>query len=166
MAMWLPMTAAMMTASVLPFFVSLARRATPWPPATAVPAAVYMLVWSVFGVGVYLVSSLLTFPWPAEIGAAVAVASGVAYSFTPLHRAGRAHCNAMCAEDVPVPGIGVRAGAVQGLRYGLWCVICSTGVMAAVAVVRMTSPAWIAAGGLVVLLYKRTSWRTLARSFT
>ncbi len=165
MAMWIPMTAAMMMPSALPFFVSFARRTRRWLPAAVVAAAVYMLVWSVFGVGVYAVSSLVMFPWPAEVGAALAVAFALAYSLTPLRLAGQAHCNSMCADSAPVPGLGVRVGAAGGLTYGVWCVVCSTGVMVAIAALGMTSPVWIAVGALVVLLFKLSSWRALARSF-
>ncbi len=149
--MWTPMTAAMMAPSALPFIVSVARRSRPWPPATGLVVAAYLLVWTAFGVGAYLVSGAVSLPLPAATAAGIAVVFAGLYSLTPLMRAGQARCVAMCREREQV---GVRAAAVAGITYGLSCVACSAGVMMALVVLGMSNPAWVVAGAAVVLLYK------------
>jgi len=149
--MWTPMTAAMMAPSALPFIVSVARRSRPWPPATGLVVAAYLLVWTAFGVGVYLVSGAVSLPLPAGAAAGVAVVLAGLYSLTPLMRAGQARCIAMCREREQV---GVHGAAVAGISYGLSCLACSAGVMAAIVVLGMSNPAWVVAGAAVVLLYK------------
>jgi len=149
--MWSPMTAAMMLPSALPFIVSVARRSRAWAPASVAVVAAYLLVWTGFGVGAYLVSGAVSLPIPASIAAGVALAFAGLYSMTPLMRAGQARCIAMCHERGQ---LGVRAAAAKGISYGLSCVACSAGVMAAIVVLGMSNLGWIVAGATVVVLYK------------
>ena len=149
--MWTPMTAAMMAPSALPFIVSVARRSRPWPPATVLVVAAYLIVWTAFGVLVYLVSGAGSLPLPAGAAAGIAVVFAGLYSLTPLMRAGQARCIAMCREREQV---GVQTAAVQGITYGMSCVACSAGVMAAIVVLGMSNVAWVVAGAAVLLLYK------------
>ena len=149
--MWTPLTAAMMAPSALPFIVSVARRSRPWPPATGLVVAAYLLVWTAFGVGVYLVSGAVSLPLPAGAAAGIAVVLAGLYALTPLMRAGQSRCVAMCCEREQV---GVRGAAIAGITYGLSCVACSAGVMVALVVLGMSNVAWVAAGAAVVLLYK------------
>ena len=144
------MTAAMMAPSALPFVIAFARRAQGWPLPTAVLVAAYLAVWTVFGAGAYVVSMALPTLWPAGI----AIAFVGLYAFTPTMRAGRARCISMCQRRDPIEGRGFRAAAGEGLTYGVSCVACSGGVMLALVVLGMTSIVLMAAGSVLILLYK------------
>jgi predicted metal-binding membrane protein len=159
--MWTPMTAAMMGPSALPFVVSLARRSQAWPLTTTVAMAAYLLVWTVFGIGVYLASSAISLPVPTVLAAGGAILFAGLYSLTPWMRAGQARCVAMCRER---ESLGVERAVAKGLVYGFNCVLCSTGVMLALVVVGMTNIAWVAVGAAVILVYKLGGFRTLASS--
>jgi predicted metal-binding membrane protein len=159
--MWTPMTAAMMAPSALPFVVSVARRSQAWPLTTTVGIVAYLLVWTVFGIGVYFASSAISLPVPAVLAVAAAILFAGLYSLTPWMRAGQARCIAMCGER---ESLGVEAAGAKGLVYGFNCVLCSAGVMVALAVVGMTNLAWVAVGAAVILVYKLDGFRTLASS--
>jgi predicted metal-binding membrane protein len=151
---WVAMTAAMMTPSTLPFVVSFARRLPRWPLATAVLVAVYLLVWSGFGIAVYFASMAIPISIPAATAAALAIAFVGLYALTPVMRLGRRRCIEMCRRTERIDGLGVRAAIVEGITYGVGCVACSAGVMMAVVVLGMSNLVWIAAGAAMVLLYK------------
>jgi len=159
--MWTPMTAAMMAPSAAPFIVSLARRSKPGPPAAAVAIVVYLLVWTVFGVGAYYASMAVSPPIPVALAAGAAIAFAGLYSLTPWMRRGQARCIEMCMEREQVE---LRGAVVKGTAYGLNCVLCSTGVMVALVVLGMTNIALVAIGAAVILVYKLGGFRTLVSS--
>ena len=149
--MWVPLTAAMMLPSAVPFLAAYARRARVWPVATAVVIAVYLAVWTVFGLGVYFVSMLVTLPLAPHVALGLAVAFAGLWAFTPVMRAGRARCIAMCRELGPH---SLPAAPLSGATYGLCCVACSAGVMVALVVLGMSNVVFLVAGAAVVFLYK------------
>jgi len=140
-----------MVPSALPFIVSVARRSRAWPPATVVVVAVYLLVWTAFGAGVYLLAGAVSLPLTAGTAAGAAIVFAGLYSLTPLMRAGQVRCIAMCREREQIV---MRAAGVQGITYGLSCVACSAGVMVSLVVLGMSNVPWVAAGAAIVLLYK------------
>ncbi len=149
--MWTPLTAAMMLPSAVPFLAAYARRARVWPLATAVVIAVYVAVWTVFGLSVYYVSMLVTLPLAPHVALGLAVAFAGLWAFTPVMHAGRSRCIAMCRDVGPH---SLRAAPLKGLTYGLCCVACSAGVMVALVVLGMSNVVWLVAGAAVVFLYK------------
>jgi predicted metal-binding membrane protein len=151
---WTGMTAAMMAPSALPFVVSFARRSPRPPLLVAVLVSVYLLVWTAFGLAAYFALGSISVPWPAGVAAGVALALVGLYSFTPLQRMGQARCIAMCRRRETVEGRGVRAALTEGAIYGLSCVACSAGVMAALVLVGMSNIVWMVAGSTLILLYK------------
>lgn len=152
--MWVAMTAAMMAPSAAPFVVSFARRAARPPLPTAVLIAVYLLVWSGFGIAVYYASMAIPFSLPTATAAGFAIAFVALYALTPVMRAGRQRCIDICRRTDRINGLGLRAAVVEGATYGVSCVACSGAVMLAVVVLGMSNIVWIAAGGAMVLLYK------------
>ena len=60
----------------------------------------------------------------------------------------------MSALHGPLPFNLVRAGAVAGWRYGLSCLGCRAGLMAAMVLVGMTSLGWTTVLAALVLIYK------------
>jgi predicted metal-binding membrane protein len=151
---WVAMTAAMMAPSATPFVVSFARRAPRPPLPTAVLIAVYLLVWTCFGIAVYYASMAMPISLPAATAAALAIAFVGLYALTPVMRAGRQRCIEMCRRTDRINGQGVRAAVVEGTTYGVSCVVCSGAVMLAVVVLGMSHIVWIALGAAMVLLYK------------
>jgi predicted metal-binding membrane protein len=158
--MWVAMTAAMMAPSAAPFVVSFARRAPRTPLPTAVLIAVYLLVWTCFGIAVFYASMAISVSLPAATATALAIAFVGLYALTPVMRAGRERCVDMCRRADRINGLGLRAAVVEGITYGISCVVCSGAVMLAVVVLGMSNIIWIAAGAAMVLLYK------LARPWT
>ncbi len=152
--LWTGMTALMMAPSALPFVVSFARRSQRWQLPTAVLVAVYLAVWTVFGLGVYYASMAVSLRWPMAVTTAVAIAFVGLYAFTPWMRIGQSRCIAICRRREPLDPGAVRAAVREGATYGLSCVACSGAVMLALVVLGMTNVLWMLAGSAVILLYK------------
>ena len=151
---WPAMTAAMMAPSALPFVVSFARRAKRWQVPTAVLVVAYLMVWVVFGVGVYYASMAISPPWSAGVVAGVAIAFVGLYAFTPVMRIGQARCIEMCRRRERIEAGTLRTAVTEGASYGLSCVACSGAVMLALIVLGMSNLVLMVAGSALILLYK------------
>jgi predicted metal-binding membrane protein len=128
-AVWVPMTAAMM----LPGAVPAASRLR---GVVAVPffAASYLAVWTLVGLAVYAVYR----PHGAAVAGALTIAAGV-YELTPLKR----HCRRRCRESVR-----------SGFEFGVYCVGSSIGLMVVLLALGAMSITWMALVAVLVLAQK------------
>src|ERR671930_163518 len=155
---WTVMMAAMMFPPAMPLMFEFARNAERrrgWRFATAVLGMTYLGVWLAFGVVCYLLYNALGMPWPnqALVGGAALVLAGL-YALTPLKRASEAWCRELCAVHGPLPFNPMRSAVVVGSRYGLSCLGCSVGLMAAMVLIGMSNLVWMIVLAAVVLAYK------------
>jgi predicted metal-binding membrane protein len=157
-ASWAVMMAAMMLPSALPLvfeFAQHAERRRGWQAATALLGATYLGVWVAFGVVCYALYTAVGMPWPNQerIGGAALVIAGW-YALTPVKRASEALCRERCALHGPLPFNVMRSAVVAGARYGLSCLGCSAGLMAAMVLIGLANLAWMIVLAAVVLVYK------------
>ena len=94
-------------------------------------------------------------PWPNQglVGGAALVIAGL-YALTPIKRASEESCRERCALHGPLPFNLMRGAAVAGARYGLNCLGCSAGLMAAMVLIGMANLGWMIVLAAVVLFYK------------
>lgn len=148
------MMPAMMLPSAVPFLVGYARHSSGEGHVVgmAILVTVYALLWTVLGAAAWLVFPMLPTPTVAIAGAVVAAA--IAYGFTPLQRACRERCQAMSHER--------RSPIRLALEYGINCVGCSAGVMAALFAVGPMNPLWmlLAAGAVIAYKWPRAGTRS------
>jgi len=130
---WIPMMAAMMLPGAVP---TVARRVRVAGAALAVPLFLcsYLAVWTAFGVGVYAVYE----PHGTAFAGALTIAAGV-YELTPLKRSWRRRC---------------REENLSGLRFGLFCVGSSIGLMVMFVALGVMSVTWMAVVGVVIVVQK------------
>jgi predicted metal-binding membrane protein len=130
---WLSMMAAMMLPGAAP---AVLRRARTTKPALAVPRFVgsYLAVWALVGLAVYA----LYRPHGSGVAGALTIVAGL-YELTPLKRDYRRRC---------------RESVRSGLRFGLYCVGSSIGLMALLVAVGVMSVTWMAIVGVVILAQK------------
>ncbi|HEY2595694.1 MAG TPA: DUF2182 domain-containing protein [Chloroflexota bacterium] len=119
---WTVMVAAMMLPSATPLMFEFARTAEGrrgWQAATGLVGVTYLGVWLAFGVGCYVLYTLLGMPWPNQglIGGAALLIAGM-YAFTPARRACEARCRELAALRGPLPFKLMRSAVVSGARYG------------------------------------------------
>jgi predicted metal-binding membrane protein len=133
LAVWVPMTAAMMLPGAAPAVV---RRAHVSGRVHAVPLFVgsYLAVWTLVGVAVYAFYR----PHGTLVAGAVAIAAGL-YEFTPLKR----HFRRRCRESVR-----------SGFGFGLYCVGSSIGLMLLLVAVSVMSVTWMSVIAVLVLAQK------------
>jgi predicted metal-binding membrane protein len=167
---WAVMMAAMMLPSALPLvfeFAQHAERRRGWQAATAVLGVTYLSVWLAFGVVSYALYNALGMPWPNQglIGGAALVIASL-YALTPLKRATEAWCRERCALHSPLPFNLMRSAVVAGVRYGLSCLGCSAGLMAAMVLIGMSSLIWMIVLSALVLVYKLAPAPTQPRMLT
>src|SRR5262245_9950053 len=132
-ATWVPLMAAMMLPGAAP---AVANRARSHRPMRAVPLFLgsYLAVWTLVGIAVYALDR----PHGSAVAGALTTAAGV-YELTPLKR----ECRRRCRES---PG--------SGLRFGMFCVGSSIGLMAMLVAVGVMSVMWMAIVGVVILAQK------------
>jgi predicted metal-binding membrane protein len=133
----LPASVAMMAVMMLPAAVpTIARRAGEPDGVLAAPAfaGAYLGIWALAGVVVYL----LYRPPGAVIAGALIVGAGL-YELTPLKRECRRRC---------------RQRMSSGLRFGIYCLGSSIGLMLVLVAVDVMSLALMCAIALVVLAQK------------
>jgi len=130
---WVPMMAAMMLPGAAP---AVMRRARGHRPVLAVPQFLisYLAVWTVVGLAVYAMYR----PHGSAVAAVLTIAAGV-YELTPVKRECRRRC---------------RDSRGSGLRFGLFCVGSSIGLMAMLVAVGVMSVTWMAIVGVVILAQK------------
>jgi predicted metal-binding membrane protein len=143
---WVAMMAAMMLPSAVPAARRVARLARSAPTVTF--AAGYLAVWTGFGLAAYGLFRLVTsfdtgwLAWHESgpyIAGAVIVAAGI-YELTPLKERFLRRCR--------TPGGG------SGLQYGLECVGCCFGLMAALFALGVMSLFWMVVVAGVILAEK------------
>jgi predicted metal-binding membrane protein len=130
---WIPMMAAMMLPGAAP---AVARRARSDGSALAVPLFLcsYLAVWTLVGIGVYAVYE----PHGTTVAGALTIAAGL-YELTPLKRTWRRCCR---GDDLP------------GLRFGLFCVGSSIGLMLMFVALGVMSITWMAVVAVVIVAQK------------
>jgi predicted metal-binding membrane protein len=167
-AVWTVTMAAMMLPSALPLVYEFARRSEGrrrWQVSTAVLSATYLSVWLAFGLLCYVALSAFPVP-PADQGLVGGLALALAglYGLTPIRAASEARCRELCSLHGPLPFSLVRSAVVAGAKYGLSCLGCSAGLMVAMAIIGMSSVAWMVILAGVVLVYKLAPTPSLGRT--
>jgi predicted metal-binding membrane protein len=132
-AAWVPMMAAMMLPSVVPAVSRLAR-ADRRPLATPLFAGSYLAVWTLVGLVIYALYA----PHSSTTAGALTIAAGL-YELTPLKRYSRRRC---------------RESNGSGLRFGIWCVGSSIGLMVMLVSLGVMSVAWMSVGAAVIVAQK------------
>ena len=159
--LWTVMMAAMMLPTAVPLvrgFVHRNRMRRGWPGATTVLAAVYLLVWTGFGVVAYYGFSTIqmvrpqSLPWVQVTGAAIALAG--LYALTPVRRTCQARCRALCRDTREMQRRPVPSALATGFEYGVNCIGCSGGLMVALLFVGVSNIAWMVIVSAIVLIYK------------
>jgi predicted metal-binding membrane protein len=130
---WIPMMAAMMLPGAAP---AVASRARSDGSALAVPLFLwsYLAVWTLVGVGVYAVYK----PHGTAVAGALTIAAGL-YELTPLKKLFRRSC---------------REDGLSGLRFGLFCLGSSVGLMLMFVALGVMSVTWMAVVAAVVVFQK------------
>ena len=130
---WIPMMAAMMLPGAAP---AVARRARIHSSALAVPLFLcsYLAVWTLVGIGVYAVFE----PHGTTVAGVLTIAAGL-YELTPRKRTWRGRCR---DEDL------------SGLRFGLFCVASSIGLMLMFVALGVMSVFWMAVVAVVIVAQK------------
>jgi predicted metal-binding membrane protein len=129
-ASWIPMMAAMMLPGAAP---AVARRGRIDRAATGVPLFLcsYLAVWTLVGIAVYAVYR----PHGTTVAGALTIAAGV-YELTPLKHSFRRHC---------------REDDLSGLRFGLFCVGSSIGLMVMFVALGVMSITWMVVVAAVIV---------------
>jgi predicted metal-binding membrane protein len=146
LAMWIAMMIAMMSPAILPLLarhrLAMAARGETRPGWLASVLGVgYLLVWAVVGLATYAIGLVLAtagMAWPRMAGAAPVAAAVV------LLVAGALQCSAWksrqldCCRQLPAghctPATGFAAALRAGMRLGVQCAGCCTGLTAALLV--------------------------------
>ncbi len=84
----------------------------------------------------------------------MALALAGLYGLTPIKVASEARCRELCSLHGPLPFSLVRSALVVGARYGLSCVGCSAGLMAAMVTIGMSNLGWVLILAGLILVYK------------
>jgi predicted metal-binding membrane protein len=166
---WAVMMAAMMLPSALPLVYEFARRSEGrrrWQAATGVLATTYLSIWLGFGVACYFVLSAFPVPEADQrlVGGLALVLAGL-YGLTPIRAASEARCRELCCLHGPLPFSLVRSALVAGARYGLSCVGCSAGLMAAMAIIGMSDLGWVVILAGLLLLHKLAPAPSMGRKW-
>jgi predicted metal-binding membrane protein len=130
---WIPMMAAMMLPGAAP---AVARRARSDGSVLAVLLFLcsYLAVWTLVGIGVYAVYE----PHGTTVAGALTIAAGL-YELTPLKRTWRQRC---------------REDDLSGVRFGLFCVGSSIGLMTMFVALGVMSVTWMAVVAVVIVAQK------------
>jgi predicted metal-binding membrane protein len=174
---WVVMMAAMMFPSIAPMVLAhaavergRATRGMEQSGATAAFVAGYLVCWTAFGLGAYLLLELGRalrlgiLSWdrggPYFAGAVIVVAA--AYELTPLKDA----CLAKCRGPLDfVPGHwrdGLGGSLRMGVEHGAWCIGCCWALMAALFALGVMSVGWMAFVAALIAIEKLAPWKTAA----
>jgi predicted metal-binding membrane protein len=154
---FLPVWTAMMAAMMLPSTAPLLRLdyATTRSRARLFAlAGGYLTVWIAFGSAALGIDALIGTHGPRITAVLIAVA--VLYQLTPLKRRFLARCRAPLARSLLGWRDGVAGAAEMGVKNGIWCAGCCTGLMAALLGLGLMSLLWMSAIAAVILLEKTT----------
>jgi predicted metal-binding membrane protein len=174
---WTVMIVAMMLPTSVPliatFGVLVGRRRRP-ALLVALVVVAYLVVWTAFGVAVYLGDRVVhvvvdASPWLSQhtsLIAAATLAVAGAYQFTPL----KYQCLDECRSPLGFvmahwTGLHERVEAFRmGIAHGLFCVGCCWSLMLVMFAVGLGSLAWMLLLGAVMAIEKNVSWgRRLSR---
>jgi predicted metal-binding membrane protein len=166
---WAVMMTAMMLPSALPLVYEFARRSEGrrrWRAATGVLAATYLSIWLGFGLACNVVLRVFPVP-PADQGRVGGLALALAglYGLTPIKAASEARCRELCSLHGPLPFSLGRSALIVGARYGLSCVGCSAGLMAAMAIIGMSDLGWVVILAGLLLLHKLAPAPSMGRKW-
>jgi len=131
--MWMVMMAAMMLPGITPAVLKYAHKNTSIF-AVLKFIAQYLLVWSIFGIIVYL----LYRPHGSFAAVLFVICAGV-YEFMPVKKACRWHC----CEDIN-----------SGLRFGIYCVGSSIGLMLMQVALGIMSITWMTVIAIIIVAQK------------
>jgi predicted metal-binding membrane protein len=156
---WLTMTIAMMLPSAAPTTLMFSRlgRASRTP----LFVAGYLLAWTAFGIGAYLLSRLARVGAPSFVAwdqrgpwvAGGALAAAGVYQLTPLKTACLRHCRSPL--HFLIQRGGGRLGAVRaGAGHGGYCIGCCAGLMLALFALGIMSVFWMAVAAVAILVEK------------
>lgn len=163
---WVVMMAAMMFPAFAPVVLVYSQytrqRTRTWPLLAAVFVAGYLTIWSVMGVGAYLLTVLLV---PLIAGSSIVQAApqvflgaviGAAglYQLTPLKDAMLAHCRSPFHWLLRGFRPGVRGALLMGIDEGVICLGCCVGLMVVLLAVGLASVGWMAAVAAVIFSEK------------
>jgi len=165
-AMWLAMTAAMMTPTVMDWLLTFAALSRDrgagrgFGPVAAFGAG-YFVVWvgySLIAAAVQLILAHAGFlemhgRIAARAGGAILVAAGLIY-FTPLNRACLLHCRNPLTFFLARWKDGPRGGFGFGLTHGAYCVGCCWAVMATAFAMGVMNLMWMAFLTLLISVEK------------
>ena len=166
--MWVVMMVAMMTPSVTPMLLTVAkvsqqRQQIPSPPViTAAVFTGYLTAWTGFSLGATLVqwglqsaarlSPTIISIRPLVEGLLLLLAGG--YQFSPLKHACLSRCRTPLGFLLAEWRDGPSGALVMGLRHGLYCVGCCWLLMALLFAVGVMNLLWVALIAVYVLLEK------------
>jgi predicted metal-binding membrane protein len=130
---WIPMMAAMMLPGAAPV-VARRVRIDGGVFAVSVFLCSYLAVWTLVGIAVYVLYE----PHETTIAGALTIAAGV-YELTPLKQRFRRRC---------------RDDGLSGLRFGVYCVGSSIGLMVMFVALGVMSVTWMAIVAVVIVAQK------------
>lgn len=171
---WATMMAAMMLPSLAPAAACFAAATRREVSRILLFAGGYLLVWTVAGLGAYVLWELGRNLFAGSLGwhaggrwlAAGVLALAALYQLTPLKRAFLSRCRS----PLQAPGSSRRrtrsAALVTGLRNGGWCLGCSWALMAALFALGVMSLAGMGLIAVLVALEKVGPWPRGARLAT
>jgi predicted metal-binding membrane protein len=143
LTMWLVMMVAMMVPSLVPLLATLPHRGL-----AALAGAGYFAVWTLFGSAVYVlgvavVAAELRWPAAARYGplAAGVVLCGAGCVQLTAWKANRL---ARCRGCAPPASLDAASAFRHGVRFGVECALCCTGLMAVLLVAGMMNLAVVA----------------------
>jgi predicted metal-binding membrane protein len=166
LATWVVMMAAMMFPSVAPVVLVYAQyirqRQGPWPLLTALFVIGYLMIWSVAGLGAYVLVALLV---PLIVAVPVVQAAPQVFLGATLGAAGlyqlsplKDTCLGHCRSPLHWLFRGFRPGATGALRMGIdqgvFCLGCCAGFMVVLLGVGLASVASMAAVAAVIFIEK------------
>jgi predicted metal-binding membrane protein len=174
---WVVMMAAMMFPSIAPMVLAhaateqgRAARGEGGAGATTAFVAGYLVCWTAFGLGAYVLLELGRglhlgiLSWdrdgPYVAGAAIAVAA--VYQLTPP----KAACLAKCRDPLDFvrehwrDGLG--GSLLMGAEHGAWCVGCCWALMVALFALGAMSIGWMALVAALIAIERLSPWRAAA----
>ena len=159
---WTAMMVAMMLPSELPavwLFATAAqsRKRFGFRPAPTVAfMAGYLMVWTLMGIGVALLSVIIgpvTEAWSQPIVGCALIIAGV-YQVTRWKSLCLGHCRTLLHFFMDHWYDGVTGALRMGAHHGLYCVGCCWGLMLALIALGMMNPAWMGLIALLIFLEK------------
>ena len=159
---WVVMMAAMMFPAFAPVVLVYAQYTRPrsgaWPLLAAIFVGGYLMIWSVVGVGAYLLVTLLvpllveipTVRAAPQVFLGVVIGAAGVYQLTPLKDALLTHCRSPFHWLLRGYRPGPRGALVMGIDEGVVCMGCCIGLMVVLLAVGLASVGWMAVVAAVI----------------